>query len=65
MNSSNNKLCEGCKHITDNNLEYCYMFQNPPVVLPCAQHDIYEKLRVNNGKKIADKFYGGGRGENR
>ena len=60
-NSSNNQLCEGCKYITNIDLEYCYMFQNPPVLLPCAQHDIYKKLRQNNGKIIANKFYGGKR----
>lgn len=61
MNSSNNERCKGCKHVTDNNNEWCYMFKDPPISLPCAQHDKYSEQRKINGKKIADKFYRGKR----
>jgi len=55
-NSFNCRSCEGCKHITNNNLEYCYMFQSAPSILPCAQHDKYAEQRKINGRKIYANF---------
>jgi len=48
-----NELCLDCKHSKhpeENN--YCYMFEKAPEKLPCGQHDMYKKLRDENGKII-------------
>ena len=45
MSSKNCEACKGCKHITNNNVEFCYMFLDQPNVLPCAQHDKYAEQR--------------------
>jgi len=52
MNSYNTKNCEGCKHISDNNHEWCYMFKDAPISLPCGQHDKYAEQRKANGEYI-------------
>ena len=45
--------CSGCRHQKDTYTNgWCYMFQNPPVDLPCGQHDMFEDLRRENGKRF-------------
>lgn len=53
VNSSECKKCEGCKHITNNVIGFCYMFVKPPEVLPCGQHDKYLLQRQATGRAIA------------
>ncbi len=47
-----NDKCKGCKHITDNGNEFCYMFLKAPEVLPCGQHDKYKLERELTGRLI-------------
>lgn len=59
-NSSTEKKCEGCRHITNTETEWCYMFEKLPygVPLPCGQHDIYAEARKQGGKAILERMKG-------
>ena len=38
--------CDGCSHVDDpHGAGWCYMFESPPDVLPCAQHDKFKVQR--------------------
>ena len=43
--SGNCENCRGCKHIHYTSSGFCYMFENRPEILPCAQHDKYAEQR--------------------
>lgn len=51
-NASNCSACDGCSHRSTYQVGWCYMFVEPPDVMPCAQHDKYEVERAVMGKMI-------------
>jgi len=53
MNAEDHDKCKGCRHQkTDIKTQWCYMFKNPPEILPCAQHDRYALERKITGELI-------------
>lgn len=45
--SADAKGCEGCQY-QGNEHGWCYMFEDSPIRVPCAQHDKFEKEREAN-----------------
>ena len=52
LNSEHCEKCNGCKHITSSNYQWCYMFKNEPETLPCGQHDKFALERAITGHLI-------------
>jgi hypothetical protein len=45
--------CDGCQHQKNNeSTDWCFMFENAPSKLPCAQHDKFSAERELMGKVI-------------
>lgn len=44
-NATECEACNGCKHQNHLDDGWCYMFENAPDDLPCAQHDKFEVKR--------------------
>jgi hypothetical protein len=51
--ASTGPACFGCNHMLGaGNNQWCYMFEAPPDILPCAQHDKFSGERQIMGSLI-------------